>query len=145
MKLGYAYGWIAILAGFFVLVLNLHAQSPANPARTGVVQDWTQHHIVFTRDGLLKHPSLIYREPRIAQQAMQRWSGARPQLSGETSRDVASAEPQRDWNVSLGLGRIAPNMFPAKYSFDPGAPPDCTNDYVAFGLNRVGAANQANL
>ena len=145
MKLGYAYVWIAIVAGFFVLVLNLHAQSPANPARTGLVQDWTQHHIVFSRDGLLKHPSLIYREPRIAHQAMQRWSGARPQLSGETSRDAASAEPQRDWNVSLGLGRIAPNMFPAKYSFDPGAPPDCTNDYVAFGLNRVGAANQANL
>jgi hypothetical protein len=145
VKHGYAYRRLAILAGFFVLVSNLQAQSPANPARIGLVQDWTQHHIVFSRDGLLKNPSLLNREPRIMHQAMQRWQGAQPQLSGEASNATAFAAPARDWNVSLGLGRIAPNMFPAKYSFDPAATPDCTKDYVAFGLNRVGAANQANL
>ena len=29
-------------------------------------------------------------------------------------------------------------MFPAKFSFDPGLPPDCTNDYVVFGLAATG-------
>jgi len=145
VKHGYAYGRLAILAGFLIVVLNLQAQSPANATHIGLVQDWTQHHIVFSRDGLLKNPSLLNRESRLLHQATRRWSGAQPQLSGETSNAAAFTAPQRDWNVSMGLGRIAPNMFPAKYSFDPGAAPDCTNDYVAFGLNHAGNVNQANL
>jgi hypothetical protein len=133
--------WISVI----VLVSNPLAQEPNNPSRIGLVQDWTQHHIVFSRDGLMKNPSLAYNEPRIVHQAMQRWQRARPQISGDASTAASLAEPERDWNVPLGLGRIAPNMYPAKYSFDPGAAPDCANDYVVFGLNRVGAANQANL
>ena len=31
-------------------------------------------------------------------------------------------------------------MFPAKFSFDPGAPPSCSGDYVVFGLDVAGAA-----
>jgi hypothetical protein len=93
----------------------------------------------------MKNPGLVYSEPRIVHQAMQRWQSARPQISGNASTVDSLAEPERDWNVSLGLGRIAPNMFPAKYSFDPRAAPDCTNDYAVFGLNHAGAANQANL
>ncbi len=93
----------------------------------------------------MKNPGLAYSEPRVVHQAMHRWQSARPQISSDASTAASLAEPQRDWNVSLGLGRIAPNMFPAKYSFDPGAAPSCANDFVVFGLNRVGAANQANL
>lgn len=115
----------------------------------GVPQDWTQHYIVFTRDGLAKHPDLFYREPRVLFQAIQRWQppdsaifrGVEPeQVSSTTSTQ------QRDWNVSLGTGRLAPNMYPAKYSFDPSLPPDCTNDYVVFGLATAGTTGgQANL
>ena len=37
-------------------------------------------------------------------------------------------------------------MFPAKYSFDINDTPNCTNDYVVFGLNVAGATGgQANL
>ncbi len=36
-------------------------------------------------------------------------------------------------------------MFPAKYSFDIDAAPNCANDYVVFGLNVAGSAGQANL
>jgi len=36
-------------------------------------------------------------------------------------------------------------MFPAKYSFNPGAPPSCANDFVVFGLNGTGSTGgQAN-
>ncbi len=52
----------------------------------------------------------------------------------------------RDWNVNFVRGRVAANMYPAKFSFNPGAPPDCINDYVVFGLNVAGATGkQANL
>ena len=40
---------------------------------------------------------------------------------------------------------MAPNMFPAKYSFDINAAPSCTGDFVVFGLNVAGSAGQANL
>jgi len=39
----------------------------------------------------------------------------------------------RDWNINLA-GRLIPDTFPAKFSFDPNAPPDCAKDYVVFGL-----------
>jgi hypothetical protein len=42
-------------------------------------------------------------------------------------------------------GHLVADAFPAKFSFDPGAPPDCTNDYVVFGLQTVGTATAANL
>ena len=145
MKDRRAIGAFLIWISFFVLVSSPWAQEPGNPFRIGLVQDWTQHHIVFTRDGLMKNPGLVYSEPRIVHQAMQRWQSARPQISGNDSIVDSLAEPQRDWNVPLGLGRIAPNMFPAKYSFDPSAAPDCTNDYVVFGLNHLGNASQANI
>ena len=133
--------WISV----FVLVSSPWAQGPSNPIRIGLVQDWSQRHILFSRDGLMRKPGLINSEPRIVHQAMQRWQGARPQISGNASTVASFAEPERDWNVSLGLGRVAPDMFPAKYSFDPSAPADCLNDYAVFGLSHVGNANQANL
>ncbi len=51
-----------------------------------------------------------------------------------------------DWSVPLGAGIVAPNMFPAQYSFDINATPDCVNDYVLFALNVAGVTGgQANL
>ena len=44
-----------------------------------------------------------------------------------------------DWSIPLGAGIVAPNMFPAKYSFDINAAPSCPGDYVVFGLNVAGA------
>ncbi len=54
-------------------------------------------------------------------------------------------EPQtlrRDWGMSLlASGTVGDGMFPAKYTFDVNATPDCKNDYVAFntGLTGTGA------
>jgi hypothetical protein len=125
------------------------AQEAAAPRHTGVPQDWSQHHIVFSRDALARHPDLIYREPRILHQAMQRWQAPNSNaFHGVDPLPTAAAisGSQRDWSVSTLGGRLAPNMFPAKFSFDTGAPPDCTNDYVVFGLSTTGATGgRANL
>lgn len=124
------------------------AQESDNRFRAGVVQDWTQHHLVFSRDALARHPDLIYNEPRVRHQLLQRAQGANSKVlaGAETAPGSSEITPQRDWNVALGNGHIAPEMFPAKYSFDPGAPPSCANDYVAMGLNVAGSSgHQANL
>ena len=143
MKLKLAQGAFVVSAGMFLLVASLPAQSPVKARQNGIVQDWTQHHVIFSRSGLLKRPSLLAAEPRIAHRLASRLNQAqRPAVSVGTPKKKG---PQRDWNVSLGAGRVAPNMFPAKYSFDPGAAPSCEDDYVVYGLNRVGSATQANL
>ncbi len=122
---------------FFALVPDMCAQEATPPRHIGVPQDWSQHHIVFSRDALARHPDLIDREPRIRYQEMQRWQvpsfgvfhGADP-LPASAKKTGLS----RDWNVGMA-GHIQADTFPAKYSFDPSAAPDCTNDYVVFGLN----------
>lgn len=137
MKLRHFCGAVAICwASLFLLVASGWAQEAVNPFRIGLPQDWTQRHIIFSRNGLQSHPELVGKEPRIAHSAMQRWRSTRPDFNAAGST-VNLAAPQRDWNVTMG-GRLAANMFPAKYSFDPAAAPDCTNDYVVFALNVAG-------
>ena len=138
---------VIFFAVFFALVPGMCAQEAAPPRHTGVPQDWSQHHIVFTRDGLARHPDLIDREPRIRYQTMQRWQGPNAGVRGGAAplRVPVSANKSglhRDWDVALA-GHLLADTFPAKYSFDPSAPPDCTNDYVVFGLATPEAANTA--
>ena len=137
-------GW-ASLTLLLVLVSGLCAEEAANSTPMGVSQDWTQHHLIFSRAGLMKHPSVIYSEPRIAQQVARRWGNFRPQMQPGVHATRSLSAPQRDWSFSLGTRRLAANMFPAKYSFNPGAPPSCANDFVVFGLNGTGTTGgQAN-
>lgn len=144
MNPGYPVGGLILSTCVLLLSLTPRAQNSQSVPRMGHPQDWSQHHILFTRDGLLKHPGMLDREPRVLFQALHRWQNGIPE--NVSAADGSSlADPQRDWNVSLGLGRVAANMFPAKFDFDPGKTPSCLNDFVVFGLNRVGAANQANL
>ena len=127
---------LARCATVFVLMPSMYAQQEASPRHAGVPQDWSARHVIFSRDSLTLHPDLIYRERRVLHQAMQRWQAPDSNVfHGAASRPGAAygSGSERDWSVSLG-GRLVANMSPAKYSFDPGAPPDCTNDYVVFGL-----------
>jgi hypothetical protein len=135
---------------FFALVPSMSAQDAPVPRHTGVPQDWSQRHIVFSRDTLALHPNLMYREPRVLHQAMQRWQAPNSDVfrGANLSSAVARRSGQhRDWSVPMA-GHISPDMFPAKFSFDAAAPPDCTNDYVVFGLattGSTGAGGHANL
>lgn len=128
--------WCVVL---FALVSGMCAQEASVPPHTGVPQDWSQRHIVFSRDALLEHPDLLYREPRILHQAMQRWPASNAGALNGVDPQSTSAVNQghRDWSVNLG-GHLVATAFPAKFSFDPDAPPDCTNDFVVFGLSVAG-------
>jgi hypothetical protein len=136
--------WVALLA----VVPSMCAQEAAAPRHTGVPQDWSQGHIVFSRDTLALHPDLMDREPRVLHQVMQRWQP--PNLgvfqgSQPLPTAAGNSGSHRDWSVSPG-GRLSPFRYAAKFSFDPNAPPDCTNDYVVFGLASSGVTGgRANL
>ncbi len=50
------------------------------------------------------------------------------------------ATPRVDWGMSLGPnGTAGPGQFPAKFTFDATAPPDCTNDFVVFNTSVAGS------
>jgi hypothetical protein len=133
---------------------ELRGQEVPAAARKGVVQDWSAGTVVFTREGLLRHPALLDREARVLNQARQRFLSAdansvrgsdTTELEAE-AMSVNKPAPHRDWNINPLGGRLDANMYPAKFSFDPGAPPSCTNDFVVFGLAIAGTTGgHANL
>jgi hypothetical protein len=142
------YGSIAAwCAALVFLVPNLFAQA-AGSGHIGWPQDWSEHHIIFSLDGLAAHPESVNNEVRVQHQLMQRFAPPNSDFFRglDIGADFSTNLAHRDWNVSLGRGRVAADMFPAKYSFDPSQPPSCTADYVVFGLNTPGAnGGQANL
>lgn len=135
--------------GFLLLTPSLPAQEAATSRHVGFPQDWSDHSIVFSLDGLARHPNLVSQEPRVARQLMQRFKGTGSSFFRGIDFQANSAGPathHRDWNVSFVRGRVATDMYPAKFTFDPGAQPSCANDYVVFGLDLAGTTgNQANL
>jgi hypothetical protein len=132
------------------LAPNLGAQEASSGKPIGAIQDWSQRQIVFSRDALAQHPDLVYREPRVLQQALQRWQvpdwGRFYPHNSMASPSSSKPASERDWSVPGLGGKLAANVFPAKFSINPQAPPDCVKDFVVFGLNIEGATGgQANL
>ena len=147
------------------------AQERANQPHIGLVQDWTHRYIVFTdtndvqtrikQSSDLRAMSFWVKRARL--QHPNSFSGA----LGERLREAANNEKKGggasagaisgvsvDWALPLGKGRgasaanyagLAAGAYPAKYNFDINANPDCTNDYIAMGLNTPGAAGYPNL
>ncbi|MGA7077900.1 MAG: hypothetical protein WBQ43_07775 [Terriglobales bacterium] len=137
-------GWCVLI---FALVPSIRAQQTIPLRHIGAVHDWSEHQIIFSRNGLARHPNLLDREPRLRQQVMERWQSPNWRaLLGITNLPPKKSSFQRDWNIGGLGGRLRENAFPAKFSYNPEAPPDCVNDYVVFGLSVVGAdGGQANL
>ena len=142
----------------------------------GRVVDWSYHHIVVS--GPLSNANLdrARREPRILFHLAERNLPLQPRFPGpkivgsnDFNRGQFRSGPirgrgfpglpqghppkkrnalERDWSVSLGAGSVAPNMFPAKFGFNPDATltlTNCATDYAVFGLNVAGSTTQANL
>ncbi|HEX9110312.1 MAG TPA: hypothetical protein VF845_02445, partial [Terriglobales bacterium] len=118
---------VVMFVGFSFLAPVLSAQESTNRPHIGVPQDWSQRQIIFSRDALLQHPDVIYKEPRVLHQAIQRWQGRYSTIApGVDAKQIptTSGSNQLDWSVTL-RSRISPNMFPSKFSFDLDAPPSC--------------------
>jgi hypothetical protein len=148
---------------YVVLCLSVTAclggvgQTQEQPPRqhVGRVVDWSYHHVTLSGGLPAADLDRAKAEPRILFRLAER---NLPSASTEARRfgpdGRAPRRPIRplgrgmkiDWSIPLGAGIVAPNMFPAKYSFDINATPSCPGDYVVFGLNVAGATpGQANL
>ena len=144
----------AVAVPLSVLVLLLAAtawgQQPAPPAgpaprHTGLLLDWSSHHVAYT--GLTERnvAAKAVRDPRVWMSWLRHSPGALrfpPPVwgRGKTRMHV-------DWSASLGsaTATLPAGAMAAKFSFDVSAAPSCANDYVAYGLNVAGSATQANI
>ncbi len=110
--------------------------------------DWTTHYAVYPQSGTLGALHAAESDPR----ATFRWREVEQERSHGFFGFRRHPKPRRrrgslhsDWSISLGAGTTAPGQFPAKFSFDVTAAPDCINDFIVFPVNLNGANNQANL
>lgn len=125
--------------------------------RISMVSDWSQRHLVFSRPDFFLRARL-QAEPRFRMQAL----GRHPSRLGlvnesedkrhkagqfEHGQDKSKKKFHRDWGQSLGVNGstgVPLNgvnwypVFPAKFTFDINAPPDCGKDYVIFPTNLAG-------
>ena len=153
-----------ILFGLLTCLGTAAAQQTAfslEQQRVGRVVDWSSHHVIVSGAGQAIDWDAAQAEPRILFHLAKRQL-IRPGLPGparipgplppklgrriDGSRTQIRRNVKVDWSVALGSGNLAANMFPAKFSFDINGVPDCTKDYVAYGLNVAGVNNgQPNL
>jgi hypothetical protein len=64
--------------------------------------------------------------------------------SGSTSLPSVNVKAPGDWGRPLlAGGTVGAGMFPAKFTFDVNAAPNCTNDFVAFNTSLAGVSATA--
>jgi hypothetical protein len=145
-----------VLGIVLVVLLWVHATGAQSVGqRIPMVSDWSQSHVVFSRPLSNEKTSHLEQEPRYRMQLLRRNGRKREQIDPKfeivTESSVSSVQRRfhRDWGQSLGTGGstgvpLASGswwpVYPAKFSFNINANPDCTNDYVVFPTNLVGAA-----
>jgi hypothetical protein len=154
-----------VLAGCSSVSNISTSDQPLATARTGVVTDWSQRHVIFSNPGsesdaiangehdkwLRITSSARYNIQQIQRTAS--WSRRQrqpipiqPKIPG-LHAEVSQAD-QGKWTTPLTTstpGGVAIDMYPAKYTFAPIGAPDCTNDFVVFPINVAGSSTQANI
>jgi hypothetical protein len=115
----------------------------------GLVQDWSHRHVAYPRFGPVRNLIAIQHDDRALSSWQDSW---RREWRRDWRRDWErhrfhhpASNLHTDWSISLGGGTTAPNMYPAKFTFDPNATPDCNTDFVVFAVNATAGATQPNL
>jgi len=118
----------------------------------GQVVDWSSSYAHYPHGASLAALALSQRDPRAYWNYLNLVNRANAaELATRTSRGAVAAAPrgaksaQVDWSVELGAEGTAATQYPAKFSFNVNAAPDCTNDYVVFTIDNAPNAGQANI
>jgi len=160
-----ALGFAEAVLVVFAMVQAANAQAPS--ARIPIVSDWTHRHVIFSQTRSFEKSWRLQAEPRYWLQVLGRNARRYRQVDdkfGAERNDLDDFQRghkesrkafQRDWGQSLGAngstgvpltGVVWYPVYPAKYSFDINASPDCNNDYVVFPTNLAGVtAGQASV
>jgi hypothetical protein len=153
---------LLLLLPVCLLPLVVSGQRAFAPVRSPRISDWSTRHVVYTQSGTSQALAAASRDPR----ANMRWHELEQRdtlrrlnqfqsrsafllgLRNPIRRFPLRASPpslHADWSISLGNGETALSMYPAKFSFDANAAPNCTTDFVVFPVNVGSATTQPNI
>lgn len=141
--------WLPAFLGALVATLALGvAGGQVGRKNQPLIQDWSNKHLIFTAG---KSPVSIL-SPTIDPRVWNAWLERnlvlfQPVRTPPRLSPIPGRKPQfkTDWAVALNSGSgVDPGTFPAKFTFDVGAAPSCTADFVVFPIN-ANASNQANI
>ena len=177
-----------VSTGFLALAVAAMLGTPAggqsvsagNLHITGVPDDWSHHHIIFSNPGTEERAIQkgaqekwlqIVSDPRYLVQQLKKTQPAqgpgaddvafRNSYSTEIVRTDAAiyrkpnpghipkkGQIKKDWSMSLAggttTGAMAPNAFPATYSYFPDAA-SCSHDYAVYATGLAGTTTQATI
>ncbi|MGC2706475.1 MAG: hypothetical protein WA361_18305, partial [Candidatus Acidiferrales bacterium] len=98
--------------------------------------------MVYSAPSSMAHAWKLQAEPRYMLQWRRRTAAAQRVENGRRNPPRPSSEPRVDWGYPLLAGGTSGlGQYPAKFTFDIYATPDCTNDFVVF--NQAGLAGAA--
>jgi len=127
----------------------------AQSNRVSLVEDWSHRHLVYSHPQTIIQNLRIQQQQRYVQQVLRRnYVAPRPISSRPISpfapvdrwrpnpipRPISFHEPEmtndmhRDWAVVMNAANqtMGDGSFPAKYTFNVNAAPDCVNDFAVF-------------
>ena len=116
-----------------------------------LIQDWSNRHLIFTAGK--SQVSIL--SPTIDPRLWNAWLERnlvlfQPVRTPPRLAPIPGRKPQpkfkTDWAVALNSSSgVDPGTFPAKFTFDVGALPSCTADFVVFPINATPGLYQANI
>lgn len=131
-------GLLCPIAAIWAAVYMSSVAGAETSERRHLVQDWSARHVVFT--GLTAESAAARAE--IDPRAWHSWMGhggrrfnppeSEPRAWRFRRVDRRHRGLERDWQMTIGAPALDPRVYPAKFSFDVNAAPDCTRDYVVF-------------
>jgi len=135
---------------------SVSAQTRVGQIKIGLPQDWSHRHVIFSNSGAVRTRAVGQSDFRLYSRWLSRTSASLRKEGVENPYAIKGRgivrhplPPRRarsvDWSVALGAGGEATGMFPAKFSFDVNATPDCVNDFVVYTLDTPGSSTQANV
>ena len=120
----------------------------AGAEHIGLPIDWSQRHVVYTKDDPAGLAAAVKKDPRYFYSWQKRHGADLAAANASGLLAPKDKKPKKhgvqtniDWSFPLGTAFVVGS--PAKWSFDINATPSCTNDYVAYPLGSSGP--QANL
>jgi len=130
----------------------------------GVANDWSNHHLIFSRPGTPERASRVEQDPRYWQQLQRNQLSSRSQLpqsdlarpfwprpgggGGGGGTNPPPVPTHSDWSENLGGNGTGAGTFPAKYSFmltTAHCASDPKPDFVVYATGLPGSSIQASI
>jgi hypothetical protein len=162
---------IIALASVILFVLGIPLRGQEAPQTgdvqvTGLPDDWSFHHLVFSNPGTEEQAIengthdrwlRVLNDPRYVIQQLKRRGPGQGSAADEEQRvrqvtstaesagaasEITRRRMREDWTMDLGSGgKVGAGQYPAKFSFSTSGA-SCTNDFVVFNTGLTGGSSQ---